>query len=202
VGHGRGVSDTMRFERACETVVDWLDSLCRRAHSGQFVETLPPPPSQSHGQGQAQDQGQRPVRCVRATCPASTVPMLPFSRVRAEGGVHDGHGLELAGRQELFGGHDRRETGARDGPPNRSGHRQRAPDWATLHAREAHARLTYAGGGSSVTRGLGPWVTLSRNPCVPESAGLLPLPGARPPDRLGLEKLFPTWAKAGALATP
>jgi len=99
------------------------------------------------------------------TWPASTVPILPFSRARAEGGVHDGHGLELAGRQELLGGYDRREPRARDGQPSRSGHRQRAPDWATLHDLEAHARLTYAGGGSSVARGLGPWVSLSRNPC-------------------------------------
>ena len=30
------------------------------------------------------------------------------------------HGLELAGRQELFGGHDRRELRAGGGQPNRS----------------------------------------------------------------------------------
>ena len=83
---------------------------------------------------------------------------------RHEGGVHDGHDLELAGRQELFGGHDRREPRAGGGEPNRSGHRQGAPDGATLHAREEHARLTYAGGGSSVTGRLGgaqPALTLS-----------------------------------------
>ena len=74
---------------------------------------------------------------------------------RAEGGVHERHGLELSWRQELFGGHDRRETRARGRPPNRSGQRQRVPDGATLHAREEHARLTYAGGGSSVTGRLG-----------------------------------------------
>ena len=65
------------------------------------------------------------------------------------------HGLELAGRQELFGGHDRREPRAGGGQPNRSDHRQGAPDGATLHAREEHERLTYAGGGSSVTGRLG-----------------------------------------------
>ena len=47
---------------------------------------------------------------------------------RAERGVHNGHGLELAGRQELFGGHDRRGACARGGQPNRSAHRRRAPD--------------------------------------------------------------------------
>ena len=47
---------------------------------------------------------------------------------RAEGGVHDGHGLKLAGGQELFGGHDRRGPCAGGGQPNRSAHRKRAPD--------------------------------------------------------------------------
>ena len=70
---------------------------------------------------------------------------------RAEGSVREGHGLELSWRQELFGCHDRREPRARGRPPNRSGQRQRVPDGATLHAREEHAQLTYAGGGSSVT---------------------------------------------------
>ena len=72
---------------------------------------------------------------------------------RAEGGVHAG--LELARRQELFGGHDRRESRARGGSPNRSGHRQRPLVGATPYAREDHARLTYAGGDSSVTGRLG-----------------------------------------------
>ena len=39
-----------------------------------------------------------------------------------------GHVLELAGWQDLFGCHDRREHRARGGQPNRSVHRRHAPD--------------------------------------------------------------------------
>ena len=81
---------------------------------------------------------------VRETRPCRSVAALVATlheERRSEGGAHQGHGLELAGRQELFGGHDRRVPRVRGGQPNRSDHRQRAPDGVTLLAREEHARL-------------------------------------------------------------
>ena len=72
---------------------------------------------------------------------------------RAEGGVHDGHGLELAGRQELFGGHDRRRLCARGGQPNRLAHCKLAPDGRREKSRRiVGPSSSVAGGARGVKR--------------------------------------------------